>query len=179
MNPLTLHRAKSREDIDIVAAMWTRSAAWLRNKGSDQWQYPVKVHNIEAAVAVGACWLVYRDGEAIGTITLDTNGEPQYWLPEDEPDDALYVHRMVVEQSSRGEEIGSALLDWAGKRAEAMGRHWLRLDAWRSNEALHRYYEDRGFQLVRTVSDPSGSGACFQRPASLRLGLGPTVIDDA
>lgn len=179
MRPVTLRRAKNPTDIDTVAAMWMCSAAWLRKKGSDQWQYPVKMENIEAAVAAGACWLAYRDDMPIGTITLDTNVEPQYWPLEDEPNNALYVHRMVVEESGRGEEIGSALLDWAGERAEAMGRRWLRLDAWRSNQALHRYYTDRGFELVRTVLDPSGSGACFQRPASLRLGRGPAVVTDA
>ncbi|GAB1508191.1 GNAT family N-acetyltransferase [Actinophytocola sp. KF-1] len=177
MKPVAIRRAKSRSDIDLVAAMWIRSAAWLRSKGSDQWQYPVKMENIEAAVAAEACWLAHRDGTPIGTITLDTNAEPQYWYPEDEPSNALYVHRMVVEEAGRGEEIGSALLDWAGERAEASGRRWLRLDAWRSNQALHRYYQDRGFELVRIVPDPSGSGACFQRPASVRLSLGPTIVD--
>ncbi len=179
MRPLTLRRAKTRADIDTVADMWIRSAAWLRSKGSDQWQYPVKIENIEAAVATGACWLAYREAEPIGTITLDSNAEPQYWPPEDEPDNALYVHRMVVEETGRGEEIGSALLDWAGEQAEASGRRWLRLDAWRSNQALHRYYQDRGFELVRIVPDPSGSGACFQRRASVRLGLGPSIVDAA
>jgi GNAT superfamily N-acetyltransferase len=177
--PLTLRRAKTRADIDAVAAMWVRSAAWLRSKGSDQWQYPVKVENIEAAVATGACWLTYRDNTLIATITLDKNAEPQYWPPEDGPNDALYVHRMVVEETERGTEIGSALLDWAGEQAEQAGRHWLRLDAWRSNAALHRYYQDRGFELVRVVLDPSGSGACFQRPASVRLGRGPALLTDA
>jgi GNAT superfamily N-acetyltransferase len=176
---VNLRRAKTQADIDTVAAMWVRSAAWLRSKGSDQWQYPVKMANIEAAVAADACWLAYRDGTPIGTITLDTNAEPQYWTPEDEPNNALYIHRMVVEETGRGEEIGSALLDWAGERAETMGRRWLRLDAWRSNRALHRYYQDRGFELVRTVPDPSGSGACFQRPASVRIGRGPAVLADA
>jgi len=178
MRPVNLRRAKTPADIEIVAAMWVRSAAWLYSKGSDQWQYPVKMANIEAAVAADACWLAYRDDTSIGTITLDTNAEPQYWPPEDEPNNALYVHRMVVEEAGRGEEIGSALLDWAGQRAENMGRRWLRLDAWRSNHALHRYYEDRGFELVRTVLDPSGSGTCFQREASLRLGRGPAIRAD-
>jgi GNAT superfamily N-acetyltransferase len=175
---IAVRRASGPGDIELVAKMWTHSAEWLREKGSDQWQYPVKMQNIEAAVADNTCWLVFRDEAPIGTITLDTNAESQYWFPEDDPNAALYVHRMVIEQNERGEEIGSALLDWAGDRAEGAGRRWLRLDAWRSNEALHRYYQDRGFELVRVVPDPSGSGVCLQRPASVRLGLGPTVRTD-
>ncbi|MFL6123734.1 GNAT family N-acetyltransferase [Actinophytocola sp.] len=155
--------------------MWKRSADWLRNRGSDQWQYPVKMYNIEAAVEAGNCWLAQRDDSIIGTITVDADADPQLWPPEDQPDDALYVHRMVIEESGRGEELGSAMLDWVGGRATDCGRHWIRLDAWRSNTALHRYYLARGFELVRIVADPSGSGACFQRPANVRLGRGPCI----
>jgi hypothetical protein len=43
----------------------------------------------------------------------------------------------------------------------------LRLDAWRTNEALHAYYRKAGFQHVRTVEYPHrGSGALFQRATS-------------
>jgi GNAT superfamily N-acetyltransferase len=155
--------------------MWTRSAAWLRDHGSDQWQYPVKIYNIEAAVAGGNCWLAQREESVIGTITVDTNAEPHLWPLEDRPEDALYVHRMVVEETERGGELGSAMLDWVGECATAVSRHWVRLDAWRSNVALHKYYLERGFELVRMVADPSGSGACFQRSATTRLGRGPCI----
>ena len=171
-----LRRADGDQDMAIVADMWTRSTEWLRHRGYDQWQYPVKMHNIRAAVADKACWLAFRAGVAIGTMTLDTNAEPQYWPPEDQPDNALYIHRMVVDVNERGSELGSALLDWAGERACDAGRDWLRLDAWRSNTALHTYYVTRGFKLVRVVPDPSGSGACFQRPAALRVFRGPRLI---
>lgn len=171
---VTLRRAQ-RGDIALVAEMWTKSAAWLRDQGSDQWQYPVKMYNIEAAVAGGNCWLAERAESAIGTITVDVNAEPQLWPPEDHPEDALYVHRMVVEEAERGGELGSAMLDWVGERAISSGRHWVRLDAWRSNITLQKYYMDRGFELVRIVADPSGSGACFQRPATTRLGRGPCI----
>jgi GNAT superfamily N-acetyltransferase len=172
---VVLRQAHTREDITLVADMWARSAAWLREQGSDQWQYPVKIYNIEAAVAAGNCWLAQRDESVIGTITVDAAGDPQLWFPEDRPDDALYVHRMVVEEPERGSELGSAMLDWVGEQTTASGRHWVRLDAWRSNTALHRYYLARGFELVRVVDDPSGSGTCFQRPASVRLGRGPRI----
>lgn len=173
--PVVLRRARTTDDIAVVAEMWKRSADWLRNHGSDQWQYPVKMYNIESAVTAGNCWLAQRSNSIIGTITVDTNAEPQLWPSEDHPDDALYIHRMVIEETERGEEIGSAMLDWTGERAINSGRHWIRLDAWRSNTALHKYYETRGFELVRVVADPSGSGACFQRPAALRLGRGPCI----
>ncbi|MGH3799863.1 MAG: GNAT family N-acetyltransferase [Pseudonocardiaceae bacterium] len=92
---------------------------------------------------------------------------------------ALYVHRMVVDDGSRGSELGSALLDWAARRVRKTGKFWLRLDAWKSNPVLYRCYLDRGFSLVRVDDTPSDlSGACFQRSASVELHLGPDVIED-
>jgi GNAT superfamily N-acetyltransferase len=175
-----VRQALTEDDIVEVVSLWNRSAAWLRSKGLDQWQYPVKWENIRRTVADGTCWLVtIGDGRTIGTITVEYTADP-YWLPTDDPNDAVYIHRMVVDDGARGSELGSALLDWAARRARKAGRSWLRLDAWKSNPALHKYYLDRGFNLVRIDDDASDpSGACFQRPASVELHLGPEVIEDS
>ncbi|MGH3722400.1 MAG: GNAT family N-acetyltransferase [Pseudonocardiaceae bacterium] len=105
-------------------------------------------------------------GTAGDSPPCEVEAEP-YWDLSGDPDNALYVHRMVVEDGARGGELGSALLDWAARSARRAGRSWLRLDAWKSNPALHRYYLGRGFTLVRIDDDPADpSGACFQRPVA-------------
>lgn len=181
--PSSVHvrQAVGEADIVEVADMWNRSAAWLRRRGLDQWQYPVKWENIRRTAANGTLWLVTTtsDSPAVGTITVQSKADP-YWLPSDNPDNALYIHRMVVDEGARGIELGSALLDWAARRARRAGKSWLRLDAWKSNAALHQYYLDRGFSLVRIDDNPADpSGACFQRPASVELHVGPRVVEDS
>lgn len=175
-----VRQAVTEDDIVQVAAMWTRSAERLRGRGLDQWQYPVKWENIRRTAADRTLWLASTsDGSDIGTITVEHKADP-YWRPSDDPEDALYVHRMVVDNGFRGIEVGAALLDWAARRARRAGKSWLRLDAWKSNSALHQYYLDRGFSLVRIDDNPEDpSGACFQRPASVELHLGPEVIEDS
>lgn len=177
--PVHIRLATSEDDIMAVAKLWTRSAAWLRRRGSDQWQYPVKWENIRLSVADRTCWIVSDGAEvAVGTITVEPTADP-YWTAADKPENALYVHRLVLTEEVRGSELGSALLDWVAQRARAVGRGWVRLDAWKSNKALHRYYLDRGFSLVRIDDNPSDpSGACFQRSASVELNIGPDVIED-
>jgi len=172
---VTVRRATATE-VDVVADMWTRAAASLARAGLDQWQYPVKLHNIRASVDAGTCWLATSTtGTLIGTITANRNVDPAMWFPEDQPDDALYLCRMITERSVKGADVGSALMDWAARRAVGEGSKWIRLDAWRSNPGLCKYYADRGFELVRVVDDPSGSGACFQRDATVQLGRGPEI----
>jgi ribosomal protein S18 acetylase RimI-like enzyme len=169
MDTVTVRRATSAE-VDVVAA------AALANAGLDQWQYPVKLDNIRAAIGAKTCWLVSDSAnDVVGTITVDQNADPAMWAPADHPEDALYLHRMITEPAAKGVELGSALIDWAARRATESGCKWVRLDAWRSNPGLWQYYADRGFELVRVVADPSGSGACFQRDATIQLGRGPRI----
>lgn len=100
----------------------------------------------------------------IGTITVDDFADPEFWSATDSPESALYVHRMVVDRGVKGRNIGGALLDAAADIAKAGNRRWLRLDAWRTNSALHKYYERQGFVRVRTVNlAHPGSGALFQK----------------
>lgn len=59
--------------------------------------------------------------------------------------------------------VGAALIDLAAVVALANGRKRLRLDAWQTNTALHRYYESQGFTHVRTLPyTHRGSGALFE-----------------
>jgi hypothetical protein len=162
---LTAIRATT-EDIETVAELWVEAASWLRDRGYDQWQYPVKTYNIELAVANGSCWLIREGDEVSGTVTLDENADESLWWPEDDPTNALYLHRLVVRRKAKARNLGIAIVDWASLRALQATKRWLRLDAWTSNQDLHRYYTAIGFQWVRTVEGPDiPSGALFQRPA--------------
>jgi GNAT superfamily N-acetyltransferase len=156
--------------------LWDEASRWLRSRGIDQWQYPPRRETIAHGIAAGECWLVEEDGRVVGTLTVDDCADEDFWRPEHDPDDALYLHRMVTIRDVVGREIGSALLDWTSRRAASLGKCWIRLDAWRSNTKLWRYYTDRGFQHVRTVDlSHRQSGALFQRKAGTVLGDGPRV----
>lgn len=169
-------RRAARGDIPTVAELWLEAATWLRERGYDQWQYPIKMHNIEAAVESGHCWIFEIGDDAIGTVTLDERADPSLWQPNDEPDSALYLHRLVVRRNTAAEHLGSAIIDWASLRAKAAGKAWLRLDAWSSNSDLHRYYLSLGFQWIRTVEGPDVvSGVLFQRPSGEVVGRGPVI----
>src|SRR5690606_2841720 len=136
--------------------------------GLDQWQpgqprIPTRA-STEDAIRRGACYLAYEDGTLVGTLTVDDRADPEFWTAAERAQPALYVHRMIVARRAAGRDVGGRLLDWAADLAACTGNQWLRLDAWKTNTALHRYYEDHGFTHVRTVDLPHrGSGGLFQR----------------
>ncbi|MFF4063763.1 GNAT family N-acetyltransferase [[Kitasatospora] papulosa] len=159
-----LVRAGRPDELGVVEALLREASAWLASRSIDQWQYPPHSDRIAEALKRGVCFLAFKDGKPIATIQVDDFADPEFWTPEDRPHAALYVHRMAVTRDFSGASIGSQLLDWASERAAGQGKRWLRLDAWKDNQGLHRFYENSGFSLLRIVDLPHRrSGALFQR----------------
>jgi GNAT superfamily N-acetyltransferase len=168
---LTIRKAEP-DDLDAVEDLRAEAVSWLASKGLDQWQpgslrVPTRANTADA-IARGACYLAYDQADQlVGTITVDDQADPDFWTPAERAEPALYVHRMIVPRRVAGSGIGAQLLAWAEREAASSHRQWLRLDAWKSNGSLHRYYVDQGFEHLRTVDLPHrGSGALFQRRAA-------------
>lgn len=167
---LTIRRG-TPDDRSAVEQLQAESVDWLATQGLDQWQpgQPRAPRDrpgsyLKDSLAHGTCWIAETDGRVIATVTVDDIADPDFW-PPNQADDALYLHRMIVSRSHAGHNLGAVLLDWADHLARTAGRPLLRLDAWRTNEALHTYYRHQGFTHVGTLSLPHrGSGALFERP---------------
>lgn len=165
-------RRATPSDIDTVLSMHAEASTWLASMGIDQWQ-PNAIGNrtrnrvresVERNVAEGTCWLACMGDEVVGTVTVDSFADPEFWTEDDDPGDAVYVHRMIVRRSFSGRGIGRVLLSVTEHLARQAGRRWVRLDAWSTNERLHDYYRRMGFEQVRTLRySHRGSGALFQR----------------
>ncbi len=162
-------RAASVDELSTVESLLKEASAWLADRRIDQWQYPPHRDRITRALELGDCFLVVEEGEAVATIQVDSYADPEFWTAEDQPGEALYVHRMAVKRSAAGGGLGALMLNWAGERATAAGKRWLRLDAWKDNPGLHRYYEGVGFRLVRIIDLPHRrSGALYERRVGRR-----------
>lgn len=163
-------RPADSADLDRLVSLYQQAQEWLASKGSDQWSANAEGsvrERFSRSIARGECFVACKsDGKVVGTITVDEFADPEFWTEHDQPESALYTHRMVVDRNESGQNIGGTLLDWADRMAEQRGKKWLRLDAWRANIPLHNYYTRQGFDLVRVVClAHRGSGALFQRRA--------------
>ncbi|ROP31426.1 GNAT family N-acetyltransferase [Couchioplanes caeruleus] len=160
-------RTATTNDLEALVTLYGEARSWLAKNGTNQWatNTPEKVQaRLRRSIERRECWIAEVDGSPVGMMTVDEFADPEFWTADDNPSSALYVHRMVVARSAAGNNVGGKLLDQAEKLAAARGKKWLRLDAWRTNEPLHAYYERQGFDAVRIVNlSHRGSGALFQR----------------
>ncbi|HEY8524747.1 MAG TPA: GNAT family N-acetyltransferase [Acidimicrobiales bacterium] len=161
-------RKAGRDDLPSLEALREEAVDWLAARGLDQWQpgqprVPTAAGTLDA-IDRCACHLAYEGQDLVGTITVDDRADPEFWTPQERAEPALYIHRMIVARHARSRSLGACLLDWAADYARTAGRTMLRLDAWKTNKALHQYYLRQGFRHVRTIDLPHrGSGALFER----------------
>ena len=165
---LIIRPATNNDEFEVAMGLLTQRIQWLRDRGSDQWATWEKWRNkLIPALAAGDIWLLWDRGEAIGTVTVEFTGDPDFWTPVELAEPAAYVSKLAVRLDRAGQELGALLLAWAGDLAFHQGCRYLRLDAWKTNEGLHDYYLSRGWTYLRTSSHPGRrSGALFQRPAA-------------
>lgn len=163
----------TNDDIPAIRELQDEAVQWLADIGESQWQSThastdtTSDRSLNAAIKRGEVFLLREDTGAIAaTITIDDYADPEFWTPEDHPEQALYIHRMIVKRDRAGSDLGAQLVDFAAQRAAALGKKCLRLDAWKTNSRLHDYYINRGFRHVRTVDlDHRGSGTLFEKQA--------------
>ncbi len=168
---MTFHLGLAKDhDCRLIIRMVDQAAAWLRNKDTDQWAKPwpsraARDARILAAITQGKTWIA-RDGDTpAATITSEDMADQALAGEWNDGEPAVYVRRLVVARTYGGCGLGSRLLSWAGDHAaERYGARWVRIDVWKTNKALHKYYVDQGFDLVAYCRDTEyPSGALFQR----------------
>lgn len=76
---------------------------------------------------------------------------------EREKNNAIYLHRIVINPDFKGQKLYGKLLDWAILHAVERNLKFVRMDTWGDNPRLIKYYQSFGFRFIdnyRTPDDP-------------------------
>ncbi|MGH3872279.1 MAG: GNAT family N-acetyltransferase [Pseudonocardiaceae bacterium] len=165
---MRIRRAR-QSDLPTIMRWRQEAATWLAAIGSDQWSDAGLTRDsfeqrVSDSITAGETWIAEDDdGTPLGTIAVDSTADAGLWKPE-ELHGAYVIHRMIIDRTAAGRDVGSKLIDHAVHLAQRNSRVRLILDAWTTNEGLHRYYRSQGFRHVRTVPGHwTPSAALFER----------------
>ncbi|MGI5122822.1 GNAT family N-acetyltransferase [Marinactinospora thermotolerans] len=168
---MSLHiRTATDDDLEAVVGLRIAAEERLHAAGIDQWHDRERgIRNLREGIHDGVTSVVTTPaGEVVATVTL-AGPDPDWWHEEDDPESALYLYKLMINDDWRGTGLGDEILDWACQQAQDRGKSSVRLDCWRTNVALQKYYKDRGFRHLRTETAPGrGSGALFEREVGVR-----------
>jgi GNAT superfamily N-acetyltransferase len=135
------------DETEVVLAVLSDAAAWLRAQGVEQWPDRFSTEWVMPTIEAGETWLAEANGEAVGTLVVQWD-DPLFWTGY--PSDAGYLHRLAVRR--HGDGLGGRLLQWAEHHAAGAGKTYLRLDCVASNESLRAYYERAAYEYVGDVT---------------------------
>lgn len=149
------------EDLPLVMEILAETAAWLKQKGINQWPSPPNEHwqrRMAEAIQREEVYTVGIVKNRFGIVRF-TWADP-YW-----PDDNLagYVHSIAVRSEIHGQNLGGLILFWAMMKTKQEGRQFLRLDCLAGNGRLRRYYEDQGFSYQGEVIDQDYVAALYEK----------------
>lgn len=71
-----------------------------------------------------------------------------------EKDNAVYLHRVVLNRKFAGEKLFGNVLEWAMQFANEKKRLYIRMDTWAENEKIIAYYMGYGFSFVESYTTP-------------------------
>jgi ribosomal protein S18 acetylase RimI-like enzyme len=175
-------RLATADDMSDLMKLRLEAEEWLAREGIDQWRSPGFRDRALAKwrrdVSEGRTWIVVNESdEAVGTVTL-AQPDADFWTQADAPESAVYVAKLITARQTAGQHLGGRILDWVGSVARGRGLPWVRLDVWRDNDRLQRYYLEEGFTHLRTEAPGHRlSGWMAQRPSSLVRYPGEQPID--
>ncbi|MGY1437162.1 GNAT family N-acetyltransferase [Streptomyces reniochalinae] len=170
MSDYVIRRA-TPADGEALMALRVEAEGWLAAAGIDQWRSPGfrdrALAKWQNDIAHDRTWVVEDGAGTAATVTL-APPDMDFWREGDDPDNAVYVAKLITGRRAAGQQLGGRVLDWVGAVARDRRRKWVRLDCWRANTALQNYYLREGFAHVRTEAPAHRlSGWMAQRDATV------------
>jgi ribosomal protein S18 acetylase RimI-like enzyme len=164
---ITIEQAQP-SDLDTILDVLEEAADWLISRGINQWQLglfrKVRRQSIADQVSRGEVYLAKRDGQAVGTLTLQW-ADKMFW--GNASDDAGYIHRLAIRRDYAGMELGRHLLRWVEGKVASAGRDYLRLDCMAENQALRQYYKQAGFTSRGEIQGQGWKASLFEKKVTV------------
>ena len=79
--------------------------------------------------------------------------DPLIWRDR-EKGDAVYLHRIVLNQQYKGEKVFEKVLAWTLELARQKKLGYIRMDTWAENAKIIGYYKSYGFRFVENYTTP-------------------------
>lgn len=134
-------------DIEQIHKLIVDRCNWFIKNNIKQWEidyYPNKYNNdyFEEQIKINKLYVARLNNKVVGAMLLKKT-DSQYW---ENNDNAFYIHHLVTSDNCKG--LGKILLDYAVDEAKKENKDYLRLDCWKANIKLNKYYEQNGFTYI-------------------------------
>lgn len=141
----------TEEDLDFVFWLFDEAIKYQRKNNYPVWKGYDK-NTLQNEVNELKQYKIVIDDE-IAMIFSVIYSDKLLWREKDN-DNAIYLHRIVVNPKYKGRKLFGVLLEWAIEHSHQKGARFIRMDTWGDNPNIRAYYQGYGFKFIETYTTP-------------------------
>ena len=130
---------------------------------------------LEKDMESGLQYKIVLDNDILCIFSIQYH-DPFIWRDRDR-NDAVYLHRIVVNPNFKGQKQFQKVLDWAKDFAQSKGLQFVRMDTWADNLKIIEYYKSFGFVFIENYKTPDAPELPVQN-RNLNVALLELKLDD-
>lgn len=133
------------DDLEAVLHLFDQTMELQGKNGYIVWDHIDKAR-IENDIENSLHYKVLNANEMLCIFSVQYN-DPFIWRDRDH-NDAIYLHRIVVNPKFKGQRQFEKVLNWAKQLALQRNLKFIRMDTWAENNKLIDYYKSFGFEFI-------------------------------
>lgn len=141
----------SKEDLDDVLWLFAQAMELQGRNGYKVWE-DVDKAGLEKDIESGLQYKIVQGNNILCIFSIQYH-DPFIWRDRDR-NDAIYLHRIVVNPNFKGQKQFQKVLDWAISFAQSKGFTYVRMDTWADNAKIIEYYRSFGFVFIENYTTP-------------------------
>jgi ribosomal protein S18 acetylase RimI-like enzyme len=135
----------TQDDLEAILWLFEQAMALQGKSGYKVW---TAIDNVALAKDIdsGLQYKIVQQGDILCIFSIQFN-DPFIWRARDQ-NDAIYLHRIVVNPCFKGQKQFQKVLNWAKKLAYRNNLRFVRMDTWADNQKIIAYYKSYGFEFI-------------------------------
>jgi ribosomal protein S18 acetylase RimI-like enzyme len=135
----------TKEDLDKIRWLFEQAMDLQGKNGYIVWS-GIDETALEKDIENGLQYKIVQGDDILCIFSIQRN-DPFIWRDKDR-NDALYLHRIVVNPDFKGQRQFEKVLNWAKDFARQNNLKFVRMDTWADNLKIIEYYKSFGFEFV-------------------------------
>lgn len=136
----------TKSDLPVVLWLFEQAMNLQNKNGYKVWE-SIDQAGLERDIETGLQYKILKGDDIVCIFSIQYN-DPFIWHNLDK-NDAIYLHRIVVNQNYKGQKQFEKILFWTIEHSIQQNRKFIRMDTWADNQQLIDYYKSFGFRFIK------------------------------
>ncbi len=135
----------TKDDVRIIFWLFDQAINLQGEKGYKVWD-GIDKPALNTDIENGLQYKIVEGDDILCVFSVQHN-DPFIWRDRDQ-NDAIYLHRIVVNPNFKGQKQFERVLSWAKQFVRQNNLRYVRMDTWADNKKIIDYYRSFGFEFI-------------------------------